>query len=82
MNQSLELHRSQRKALLCFLLLAVICLCAPGLAAESQTDAASLFRLADDFWAWRVRYQPPDEWGPRTRTPWFTPQLCPRGLND
>lgn len=58
MNQLLGLHGSQGKTILCFLLLVVICLCTPGLAAESQTGAASLSRLADDFWAWRVRYQP------------------------
>jgi len=39
-------------------LLAVICLCAPGLAAEPQSDAKPLQQLASDFWAWRMRYQP------------------------
>ena len=43
---------------LCPLLLAVICLCAPGLAAEPQSDAKPLQQLASDFWAWRMRYQP------------------------
>ena len=36
----------------------MICLCAPGLAAEPQSDAKPLQQLASDFWAWRMRYQP------------------------
>ncbi len=43
---------------MCSLLLAVICLCAAGLAAEPQSDAKPLQQLASDFWAWRMRYQP------------------------
>jgi hypothetical protein len=46
------------KFFLCSLLLAVICLCAPGLAAEPQSDAKPLQQVASDFWAWRMRYQP------------------------
>ena len=46
------------KVFLCSLLLAVICLCAPGLAAEPQSDAKPLQQLASDFWAWQMRYQP------------------------
>jgi hypothetical protein len=58
MDQALGLHRSRGKVSLCPLLLAVICLCAPGLAAEPQSDAKPLQQLASDFWAWRMRYQP------------------------
>ena len=58
MDQALGLHRSRGKVFLRSLLLAVTCLCTPGLAAAPQSDAKPLQQLASDFWAWRMRYPP------------------------
>ena len=44
-NHLLGFQRSQSKVCLWLLLLAVICLCTPCLAAESQTDAALLLHF-------------------------------------